>query len=273
MRRALLTVLLVPTIVIGVASCVLPTTRPPQPTAAPTTPIVTQPDAPPPTPGSAIPDVAKLQTVVTQVEQQTGAKIGIATSTKAAGSISTGPAWSTAKVPVAIAALRKNSAITQSNMWAAITASDNQAAASLWESLGPPTTAADATDQVLRDGGDATTHTQSQVLRPGFSAFGQTQWRLIDQAGFAEHLGTIAGGTDVLAAMSNIAADQRYGLGTIPGAVFKGGWGPEPDSGYVVRQFGLIPGPKPYGIAVMVVTDNYQSGQYALSLAAKYLQA
>jgi len=86
-------------------------------------------------------------------------------------------------------------------------------------------------------------------------------------------MSTIAGGSDVLVAMSNIAADQRYGLGTIPGAVFKGGWGPEPENGYVVRQFGLMPGPKPYGIAVMVVADNYQSGQYALSLAAKYLQA
>lgn len=86
-------------------------------------------------------------------------------------------------------------------------------------------------------------------------------------------MSTIAGGSDVLVAMSNIAADQRYGLGTIPGAVFKGGWGPEPENGYVVRQFGLMPGPKPYGIAVMVVADNYQNGQYALSLAAKYLQA
>ena len=158
-------------------------------------------------------------------------------------------------------------------MWAAITASDNQAAESLWESLGSPTTAANATDQVLRDGGDATTHTQSQILRPGFSAFGQTQWRLTDQASFVEHMSTIAGGTDVLMAMSNIADDQRYGLGTIPGAVFKGGWGPEPENGYVVRQFGLMPGPKPYGIAVMVVADDYQSGQDALNLAAKYLQA
>ena len=66
---------------------------------------------------------------------------------------------------------------------------------------------------------------------------------------------------------------RSHELGTIPGAVFKGGWGPEPENGYVVRQFGLMPGPKPYGIAVMVVADNYQSGQYALSLAAKYLQA
>ena len=88
-----------------------------------------------------------------------------------------------------------------------------------------------------------------------------------------EHMSTIAGGTDVLVAMSNIADDQRYGLGTIPGAVFKGGWGPEPENGYVVRQFGLMPGPKPYGIAVMVVADDYQSGQDALNLAAKYLQA
>ena len=103
MRRALLTVLLIPTIVIGVTSCALPT-RPPQP-ATPTTPIVTQPDTPLPAPGPTSPNVDKLQTIVTQVEQQTGAKIGIATSTEAAGSISTGPAWSTAKVPVAIAAL------------------------------------------------------------------------------------------------------------------------------------------------------------------------
>lgn len=241
----------------------------PQPVPPSTQPTVAQSA----TPRTTSLGVDKLQAIATQVEQQTGAKIGIATSKKTAGSIKTGPAWSTAKVPIAIAALRNKSADTQSNMWAAITASDNQAAESLWESLGSPTTAANATDQVLRDGGDATTHTQSQILRPGFSAFGQTQWRLTDQASFVEHMSTIAGGTDVLVAMSNIADDQRYGLGTIPGAVFKGGWGPEPESGYVVRQFGLMPGPKPYGIAVMVVADDYQSGQDALNLAAKYLQA
>lgn len=205
------------------------------------------------------------------VERETGARIGIATSTVTAGSVHTGAAWSTAKVPVAIAALRRNPAAAESNMWLAITASNNAAAESLWESLGTPIAAAYATDEVLRAGGDNYTHTQSQILRPGYSAFGQTEWRLMDQAGFAEGLAKLEGSAEVLRAMGNINADQRYGLGTIPGAIFKGGWGPGVESGYVVRQFGLMPGKQPYGIAIMAVADDYNGGQYALSLVAKQL--
>ncbi|MGH3551757.1 MAG: hypothetical protein ACRDT5_04005, partial [Mycobacterium sp.] len=54
-----------------------------------------------------------------------------------------GPAWSTIKVPLVIAAMREqNTGQVTESMIAAITESDNQAAESIWEGLGDPATAA-----------------------------------------------------------------------------------------------------------------------------------
>src|SRR4051812_28111862 len=67
----------------------------------------------------------------------------------------TGVAWSTAKVPVTVAALqRSSSASTRSRAQAAITRSDNAAAEKLWRSLGRPATAGRRTQAVFGAAGD-----------------------------------------------------------------------------------------------------------------------
>jgi hypothetical protein len=135
----------------------------------------------PPVPSALAEDFAQLQTRLHAV-------VGIAVSAVGDGQIpmtlgewQTGPAWSTIKVPLIVAALREEQPPTVTDaMTAAITESDTAAAESIWASLGDPGTAARKVDAVLRDTGDPTT-VQSQRVRPEFSAFGQTEWPLIDQ--------------------------------------------------------------------------------------------
>src|SRR6185437_16149028 len=89
------------------------------------------------------------------------------------GDWQSGPAWSTIKVPLIIAALRdENPPVVTGAMTAAITESDNAAAESIWAALGDPLTAASKVEAVLRQAGDPTT-VQSRKIRPEFSAFGQ----------------------------------------------------------------------------------------------------
>ena len=53
---------------------------------------------------------------------------------------------------------------------------------------------------------------------------------------------------------------QAWGLGTIPGARFKGGWGPDPAGIYTARQFGLVPTDE--GQAAVALTVTPQSGTF-----------
>ena len=63
------------------------------------------------------------------------AAVGGSTNPLRFGEWTTGPAWSTSKVPVVLAALREQGAVSGS-MNAAITQSDNDAAEQVWASLG-----------------------------------------------------------------------------------------------------------------------------------------
>jgi beta-lactamase class A len=95
------------------------------------------------------------------------------------GDWSSGPAWSTIKVPLVIAAMRQqNTGQVTAPMTAAITESDNTAAESIWEGLGDPPTAAVEVEAVLREAGDPTT-VESRKVRPEYTAFGQTDWSLV----------------------------------------------------------------------------------------------
>lgn len=193
------------------------------------------------------------------------------------GTLGTTVAWSTSKVPVAVAALRavddgtsvSNAATVQGNVTSAITASDNAAAQALWDSLGDPTTAGRKVEDVLRDGGDTATTVQTQVVRDGFTSFGQTLWSTEGQVRFAGGLSCLDGAQPVLAAMGQIAAGQDYGLGRLTGARYKGGWGPDTTGAYQVRQFGLVPGADgtlvPVAVAVTSPDGSYESGSAALS--------
>ena len=152
------------------------------------------------------------------------------------------PAWSTIKVPLAIAALEADSATaTRSQVEAALTRSDNAAADALWVALGPPETAAEAVDEVLAGLGSAGTHTQPQRVTPPFSPYGQTVWSVPDAARFAAALACTPGASpagEVRQVMADVVADQRWGIGQLDAAHFKGGWGPEAGGAYVLRQLG-----------------------------------
>ncbi|MEU8899492.1 hypothetical protein [Nocardia sp. NPDC048505] len=156
------------------------------------------------------------------------------------GDWSTGPAWSTMKVPLTIAALRKNASNNTYNATTAITQSDNTAADALWQALGGAQEAAKAVEAVLREGGDATTVVPPTRTRAEHSAFGQAEWSLSEQVRFASELPCLPQSSTVLNMMTQIIPAHRWGLGAFSGAEFKGGWGPDPAGNYLVRQFGLI---------------------------------
>jgi hypothetical protein len=151
-----------------------------------------------------------------------------------------GSAWSTSKVPVAIAALREDSSpdlLAEIN--SAITMSDNEAAEAIWARLGDPYTAAAKVEAVLREAGDSTP-VQAERIRPGFTAFGQTQWPLSEQARFMAFAACDQRNGQLLSLMGRVSSGQSWGLGTITGARFKGGWGPSLSGAYLVRQIGII---------------------------------
>jgi hypothetical protein len=197
------------------------------------------------------------------------------TETVRLGSWTSGPAWSTMKVPVSIAALGKSgSDSTKQLVHRAIRNSDNAAADALWDRLGRGFLAASTVDQVLREHGDLTTATQSMVLRPGYSAFGQTDWSLENQVTFAKSLFCGSATNLVYADMGKISAGQRWGLGQIPAAHFKGGWGPDPQGRYLVRQFGIVPihGKNvAVALAVRAHDGSFDSGTKALTKLTTWL--
>lgn len=190
------------------------------------------------------------------------------------GSLDGGAAWSTSKVPLAVAALqRSGSARTRSDVRAAITRSDNDAAARLWSGLGSGTRAAGAVQAVLRSNGDLATRVQYRQVRPPYSSFGQTQWTLVNSAVVAAHLPCVRADATTWQLMGQVASDQRWGLGRVKGARFKGGWGPE-GSGYLVRQLGVVPGSTgSLGVAIIVRSPRgFTAGTRDLDRITSWLQ-
>ncbi|OCB31427.1 hypothetical protein A5675_26555 [Mycobacterium malmoense] len=185
-----------------------------------------------------------------------------------------GPAWSTIKVPLVIAALREDEAPHITNqMDAAITRSDNAAAETVWSGLGDPVTAAGKVDAVLAETGDPT-RVQFRKVRRDVSAYGQTDWPLAEQVRFLSAAACDRRNVPVLTLMGRIESGQRWGLGALPGARFKGGWGPSPAGRYLQRQMGLMVTPR--GTSVVALAAEPYSGSAtdgigALNQIAKWL--
>lgn len=155
------------------------------------------------------------------------------------GTWATGVAWSTIKVPLAIAYLRAGSG-DRELVVNTITQSDNAASEKLWAQLGGPTEAAKKVNAVIAEAGDTTTAVESRRLRPGYTAFGQTQWSLFRQAQFAARLPDVPDAAPVVDLMHNLCADHCWGLAA-KGYAAKGGWGPGLGGDYLVRQFAIVP--------------------------------
>lgn len=170
------------------------------------------------------------------------------------GSWTDGAAWSTIKMPLSIAALNVDLVSAEPLMQQAISQSDNAAADQMWAILGDPQTAASAVESVLREGGDTAVVVQSQQVRPPYSPYGQTEWSNDQAAIFAFGLPCIAGAEPVIDQMRNLGGSQQWGLTSFADVAAKGGWGPESDGGYLVRQLALV---------------STSSGSFGVSLAAR----
>ncbi|SIR78191.1 serine hydrolase [Williamsia sterculiae] len=214
-------------------------------------------------------------------------KVGVAIAAVGAGGepvvlgdLTTGVAWSTIKVPLAIAASRRAGTRVASAVRRAIVESDNDAAYQLWNSLGASTAAAQATQAVLREAGDTVTVVQSQQVRgPDFTPFGQTQWSLVQQARFAAGLPCIPDSGIVVGLMGRVAGNQQWGVETasspaLVATAVKGGWGPGPDGGYLVRQLGLVTtsrGLTAVALATLPDAGSFEAGTAVLDTVGGWL--
>ncbi len=168
------------------------------------------------------------------------------------------------------------SASEQSNLSAAITASDNNAAEALWSSLGGGQQAAQAADAQLRDAGDTRTQVQPSRLLTGYTPFGQTYWSLIDQVRFTAGMACTEAGAQVLGLMAQVVSGQRWGLGSLAGAQIKGGWGPGihpgQGDGWMERQMGVVSiAGQPVAVALASTAGDHSTGIRSLDAMAAWL--
>lgn len=203
------------------------------------------------------------------------APVGGSAAPVTVGSAEVMPAWSTVKVPLALAARRAHprDAATRADAEAALVRSDNEAAMRLWTGLGNPEEAKAAVEAVLREAGDRRTAVQAHQSVPGYSPFGQTRWRPDDQARFMAGAACLPDAQTVTEPMGRVVDWQDWGLGRLDGAVAKGGWGPTPQ-GYVLRQIGLVPGAKGGSVAVAVQarTSSHEAGTALVDEVAAVLE-
>lgn len=264
---------------LAVAACSPPGGAEPSPSQTATTPSSTPSSTAPPTAGAN--PKALDSSLVADLEEvlraHDGAEVSLALAAvgsherpRVVGDAPPLVAWSTIKVPLALAVLHSGHGAA-ADVDAALTASDNAAAQRLWDSLGAGSAASDAVEAELRRGGDSRTQVPPEVTVPGYSAFGQSTWRLADQARFTAGLPCLRGSSPVTDAMGRVIGGQQWGLGGIEDARLKGGWGPTP-AGYVVRQLGIVPGAKGgTAAAVQVRTGTHEQGTAIMDEVAAVL--
>lgn len=195
-------------------------------------------------PGNGRLNAAQLRLRFETIASNTGAKIAVAWYDPQYGLVTAGaeggwPAWSTSKVPLAVAVSQAGKAAEfKDSIRQAITVSDNDAADRLWRGVADTDAQrAEAVTKVIRQSGDRNTVVPSTRRAAGFSIFGQTEWTPLNQVRFAATLPCQAQAGGVIEQMRYISPSQRWGMGRLPGATFKGGWGPS-EGIYTVRQFG-----------------------------------
>jgi hypothetical protein len=260
---------------------------------------------PPPAPRPWInrPLLARL---VADAGSASGADVGVAVRSLGDDTVYTegplleGAAWSTLKVPLVMtrlgiaevehAATSELDAI-RAAAYSAITASDNDAAARIFSAIedrkGGLTGASHAVESELASGGSDGISVATAPPPPGaVSTWGQTTWPLTSGTEFFRQLARLcvppsSGAAEVLDLMGKVVPDQRWGIGSAswPGSSyvgFKGGWGPLPAPGYLVRQFGIVETADGRGIAVGLIAHagTFEDGQSVLDrLAAAVSQS
>jgi hypothetical protein len=188
------------------------------------------------------------------------------------GTLGGGVAWSTIKVPLALAVVAGEPTPRDKELIdAALMVSDNDASLALWERLGTPEVAAAAVQGVLAAAGDSSTRVEASVLRPGFTPFGQTQWSLAAQVRLMAALPGLPHADEIRSRLRRVVPEQRWGLGVLGNDVeLKGGWGPDPDGRHLVRQMGIA-GPLAVALAAIPADGSFESGTDMLDRLAQWL--
>lgn len=240
-----------------------------------------------------VPDSSKLSAELDALGERIGSQVGATIGAPGAppyvlGSLQSGSAWSTIKVPIALQVIDEAGGVDEltsaqrADITAAITQSDNEAAARLFDILvsnhGSVEAASQALTDLLREAGDEETVVSTEP-RGEYSSYGQTEWSLQAQQTFMGALlnGCIgdAGGRDfVLTKMSEVVVES-WGLAAagVP-ALWKGGWGPGVEDGYLVRQMGKINvDGTDYAVTIAAIADDgsFEGGQAATTEVAKWL--
>ena len=209
----------------------------------------------------------KIAAIEEKTNTQTSFSLFDGTTSTNSGSGGALPAWSTIKVPIALAAWEhcadKNFVLNQTT--AAIEWSDNDAAYALWRCLGSDAEASQIVGEEIAKSG------VSVHVEP---AFGTTVWPVPAQARYALHLASVPDDNPVISEMSKIYPEHSYGLGTIADVPFKGGWSDDADASYHARQLGFftVDGVD-YGVAIAArsLLGSAQDCQAALSEIAALL--
>ena len=177
------------------------------------------------------------------------------------GPLQDGHAWSTMKVPVLVTYEhrlaeegRMLGVADSEDATLAIEQSDNAAINAIFARLEELAhgliPASEDIEQTLRDSGDPLTVVNTLPNDQGFSTFGQTEWSLSASTTFYKALANgclldHAQTAHILTLMGRVVSYERWGAGEAGFAralpiAFKGGWGPEPDGSYLVRQTAII---------------------------------
>jgi hypothetical protein len=221
-------------------------------------------------------DRARFQAVEAEVPGQVGvalSPVGARQQVEEIGRIRGGAAWSTIKVPIALAvATRDPTERDEELIDAALTVSDNDAALALWDRLGSPEDAAVAVQDVLAAAGDTSTKVETRVVRPGFTPFGQTEWSLAAQVQLMAALPELPRSEAIRARLRRVVPEQRWGLGALGEEVeLKGGWGPDPEGRHLVRQMGVV-GVLAVALAALPADGSLESGTAIVDRLTQWLR-
>jgi hypothetical protein len=217
-------------------------------------------------------DRARFQALESVLDGEVGLTLSSGQAVEELGTIRSGVAWSTIKVPIALAvAARDPTERDEELIDAALTVSDNDAALALWERLGPSEVAAAAVEDVLGSAGDTATRVETRVLRAGLTPFGQTEWSLAAQVQLMAALPGLPHADEIRSRLRRVVPEQRWGLGVLGNDVeLKGGWGPDPDGRHLVRQMGIA-GPFVVALAAIPADGSFESGTDMLDRLAQWL--
>lgn len=205
--------------------------------------------------------------------------------------------WSTTKIPVLAALLEAREEngedlTPEEQSWAesAITESNNESVLDLFHDLeqikGGLIEASSYMQNLFRESGDEETVVATAPPPPGaVTTFGQTEWRPSNAVKFFSALARgclLSHGATryVLGLMQRIEPSESWGLGSagFTSVAFKGGWGPEPTGGYLVRQSGIIDVGSARAVAVAIVafppagTGSFEAGTAMLTQTATWLR-